>query len=38
MEHWRAFKLVVADSHHFNMDQDPDPDPRLSEKLEPIPH
>ncbi len=38
MELWRAFKSVVADLHHFDMDQDPDPDPRLSEKLDPDPH
>ncbi len=30
IESWRAFRPVVADSHHFDMDQDPDP--HLSEK------
>jgi hypothetical protein len=28
---------VVADSHHFDDEQDPNPDPHLSEKLYPDP-
>jgi hypothetical protein len=34
----RAFLPMVADLHHFDEGQDPDPDPRLSEKLDPDPH
>jgi hypothetical protein len=32
MEPWRVCRPVVADSHHFYEEQDPDPDPRQSEK------
>jgi hypothetical protein len=46
MEPWRVCRQVVADSHHFVEEQDPDPhqseksdqDPQLSEKLDPDPH
>jgi hypothetical protein len=49
MEPWRpvgGFILVVADSHHFDEEQDtdpywsakPDPDPYSSEKQDPDPH
>jgi hypothetical protein len=46
METWRVYKPVVADSHHFDEEQDQDPDlrekldldPSLSEKLYPDPH
>jgi hypothetical protein len=33
---WRVYMTVVADSHHF--DQDPDPDPHQNEKSDPDPH
>jgi hypothetical protein len=29
MEPWRAYRLMFADSHHFNEEQDLDPDPHL---------
>jgi hypothetical protein len=38
MEPWRVCRTVVADSHHFDEEQDPDPDPHLSEKLDPDLH
>ncbi len=42
----RVCRPVVADSHHFHEEQDPDPhlserldeDPHQSEKLDPDPH
>jgi hypothetical protein len=36
MKPWRVYRPVVADSHHFDEEQDPDP--HLSEKLAPDPH
>ncbi len=38
MEAWRVYRTVVADSHHF--DEEPDPEPHDSEKLDhfPDPH
>ncbi len=33
-----AVQSVVADSHHFDEEQDPDPDPLPSEKSDPDPH
>jgi hypothetical protein len=36
MEPWRVCKLVVADSHLFDEEQDPDP--HLSDKSDPYPH
>jgi hypothetical protein len=27
MEPWRVFRKLVADSHHFDEEQDPDSDP-----------
>jgi hypothetical protein len=46
MEAWRICRPVVADSHHFYEEQDPDPhqseklvaDPHQSGKLDPDPH
>jgi hypothetical protein len=46
MEPWRLCRPVVADSHHFDEEQDPnplkreksDPDPHLSEKRDQDPH
>ncbi len=46
MEAWRVWRPVVADSHHFYEEQDPDPhqsekldpDPHWGEKLDPDPH
>ena len=38
MEPYRVYRPVVADSHHFDEEQDPDPDPHLSEKLDPHTH
>jgi hypothetical protein len=41
VEPWRACRLVVADSHYFNEEQDShhsdksDPDPHQSEKSDP---
>ncbi len=29
-ETWRLFRTVVADSHHFDEEQDPGPDPYCS--------
>ncbi len=36
IEPWRVCKQVVADSHHFDEEQDLDP--HQSEKLNPDPH
>jgi hypothetical protein len=36
MKPWRVDRLVVADSHHFAEEQDPDP--HLSEKSDPPLH
>jgi hypothetical protein len=38
MEPWRVYRTVVADSNHFDKEQDLDPDPHYSEKLDPDPH
>jgi hypothetical protein len=38
METWRVFRPVVADSHHFDEEQDPGPDTSESEKSDPDPH
>jgi hypothetical protein len=38
MEPWQVYRPVVADSHRFDEEQDPDPDPHSSEKLDPILH
>ncbi len=35
MEPWSVCRQVVADSHHFDEEQDPDPDPHESEKSDP---
>jgi hypothetical protein len=35
MEPWIVCRHVIADSHHFDGEQDPDPDPRQSEKSDP---
>jgi hypothetical protein len=32
-----VYRPVVADSHHFDEEQDPDPDPQKSEKSDPDP-
>jgi hypothetical protein len=37
-EPWMIYRPAVADSHHFDDEQDPDPDPHLSERLDPDPH
>ncbi len=37
MKSWRVCSPVVADSQHFDEEQDPDPNPHLSEKLDPDP-
>ncbi len=35
MEPWRVCRAEVADSHHFDEEQDPDPDPLYSDKSDP---
>ncbi len=32
-----VYRTLVADSHHFDENQDPDPDQHFSEKLDPAP-
>ena len=34
MEPWNVCRTMVADSHHFEEELDPDPDPRESRKLD----
>jgi hypothetical protein len=40
MDPWRVCRTVVADSHHFDEEeeQDPYPGPLYSEELDPDPH
>jgi hypothetical protein len=38
IEPWRFCRPVLADSHHFDEEQDPDLDPHYREKLDPNPH
>ncbi len=38
MKPWRVSLPVVADSHHFDEEQDPDADPHQSDKSDPEPH
>jgi hypothetical protein len=38
MEPWRVCRPMVADSHHFNEEQDPDLNPPWIEKPDPEPH
>jgi hypothetical protein len=38
MEPWRVCRPLVADSHHFDEEQDLDLNPPLSEKSDPEPH
>jgi hypothetical protein len=37
LELWRVFRPVVADSHQFGEEQDPDPTPHQGEKSNPDP-
>jgi hypothetical protein len=37
MEPWRVCRTVVADSHHFDEEEDPNPEPHSSKKLVPDP-
>jgi hypothetical protein len=38
MEPWRVFGPAVAESDHFDEEQDPDPDPHYREKSDRDPH
>jgi hypothetical protein len=37
MEHWRAYRPVVAIFYHFDEEQEQDPNMHLNEKLDPDP-
>jgi hypothetical protein len=38
MEPWMGYKPVVADSHPFDEEQDPDPQLKEKDTLDPGPH